>query len=331
MRRAIAIATPLLVLLTACGGGTSAPPVASSTPTPTPVPAPSPEPRVFAPYAYVAETPPFAITRVMSATGHKHYTLAFFQDGGGCTPKWGGGIPLSDNHYADEIDAVRAGGGDVIFSFGGADGVDLALACGSADALQSAYQQVVTQYHATSIDLDVEGSPLSDPPSVDRRNKALRALEGANPTLRVSYTLPVDPSGLTSEGLDLLRNALVNATRVDVVNVMAMDYGGPHPNMGQDAISAAESTLAQIRGLGLQASIGVTVMIGQNDEAAEVFGLNDADALLTYAKANSFVSRLAMWSVNRDNGSCAGLTTASSTCSGITQSDFAFTNAVKAF
>jgi hypothetical protein len=149
--------------------------------------------------------------------------------------------------------------------------------------------------------------------------------------VKVSYTLPAAPSGLTSEGLDLLRNAVQNGVRVDVVNVMAMDYGGPRSHMGQDAIGAAQGAAAQIGGVGLQASIGVTVMIGQNDEAAEIFSLGDADELLAFAKANSFVGRLAMWSANRDNGSCPGLASASSTCSGISQDAFAFSNKFKTF
>jgi Glycosyl hydrolases family 18 len=271
------------------------------------------------------------MTGMAGATGHKHYTLAFFQDGGGCTPEWGGSIPLSANHYADQIDALRRSGGNVIFSFGGAAGVDLAVTCASPAALQAAYQAVVTQYHATAIDLDVEGSPLSDAPSIDRRNVALRALEIANPSVKVTYTLPASPSGLTSEGVDLLRNAVTNGTRVDYVNVMAMDYGGPRTNMGQDAVGAAQGAGAQIGSLGIQASIGVTVMIGQNDEAAEIFGLEDADTLLTFAKANRFVGLLSFWSAGRDNGRCPGQTAASSECSGIAQSDFAFTNKFKMF
>jgi len=40
---------------------------------------------------------------------------------------------------------------------------------------------------------------------------------------------------------------------------------------------------------------------------------------------------LAMWSANRDNGGCAGQTSASATCSGLSQSSFAFVNTFKSF
>lgn len=50
-------------------------------------------------------------------------------------------------------------------------------------------------------------------------------LQAANPGLTVSYTLPVLPAGLTHNGVDLLANAVQRGVRVDVVNVMTMDYG----------------------------------------------------------------------------------------------------------
>jgi Glycosyl hydrolases family 18 len=328
---AIPVILSCSVALGGCGGGGAPAPAAASTPTPAPLPASSPGPPLFAPYIDVTDDPPFSMTAMAKATGHKHYTLAFFQDGGSCTPEWGGAIPLSANYYADQIGAVRGSGGNVVFSFGGAAGVDLATSCASPEALQAAYQAVVSQYKATAIDLDVEGTPLSDSPSIDRRNKALRALEVANPSVKVSYTLPASPTGLTKEGLELLQNAVANGVRVDYVNVMAMDYGGPRSNMGQDAIGAAGGAASQVGGVGLQASIGVTVMIGQNDEAGEIFGLEDADSLLAFAKANGSVGLLSFWSAGRDNGGCPGQTSASSECSGIAQSDFAFTEKFKTF
>jgi hypothetical protein len=313
----------------------TATPVPTSTPTPVPTATATPTPgtafpaRLAAPYIDVLAWPTFSMTNAAAATGHKYYTLAFFQDGGGCTPKWGGVIALSDNFYADQIGSLRASGGDAIFSFGGAAGLELAQACSTATAVQAAYQQVITQYKVKWMDLDIEGAAIADTAANDRRNKALKGLQAANPGLRVSYTLPVMPDGLTSYGLDLLSNAKANGVRVDVVNLMAMDYG-PCVDMGQAAIDAARTTNAQMGQIGLSTHIGVTPMIGVNDVACEVFRLDDADQLLTYAQANAFVSEVAFWSMNRDNGSCAGATSANAQCSGLSQSLFAFTNKLKA-
>ncbi|GIF23979.1 chitinase [Actinoplanes tereljensis] len=84
----------------------------------------------------------------------------------------------------DQIDAVRARGGDVKISFGGATGIELAQACTSVAALQAEYQAVVTAYNLKYIDLDIEGAATADPTSVARRSQALAALQRANPGLR---------------------------------------------------------------------------------------------------------------------------------------------------
>jgi len=102
--------------------------------------------------------------------------------------------------YVNDINSLRAQGGDVIISFGGAAGIELGQACTSVAALQAAYQSVVTKYNLTWIDLDIEGASIADTASVNRRNQAIRGLQAANPNLRVSYTLPVNPTGLDGNG-----------------------------------------------------------------------------------------------------------------------------------
>ena len=57
--------------------------------------------------------------------------------------------------------------------------------------------------------------------------------------------MPVLPTGLDASGLNVLQTAKNDGVRIDVVNVMAMDYGEAVDNngqMGQDAISAAVAT-----------------------------------------------------------------------------------------
>ena len=49
----------------------------------------------------------------------------------------------------------------------------------------------------------------------------------------------------------------------------------------------------------VQGKIGVTPMIGQNDDADDVFTLADADAV-TDLVTNTGLGRLSMWSLNRD-------------------------------
>jgi len=166
---------------------------------------------------------------------------------------------------------------------------------------------------------------------IDRLNKAVRALQDANPNLKVSYTLPVLQSGLPQEELNVLSNAKSNGVRIDYVNVMTMNYGPWGIDMGQAAIDAATNTHNQLVSMGVSAQVGITPMIGQNNTQGEIFTLSDADQLLTYARANSYVGWLSFWSLGRDNGGCPGQTTASASCSGLSQTNYAFTNIFKAF
>lgn len=66
---------------------------------------------------------------IMDATGNKFYTLAFItakQTSEGWQPSWGGFHLLTTQFYYDQIRKVRLRGGDVIVSFGGANGRELA-------------------------------------------------------------------------------------------------------------------------------------------------------------------------------------------------------------
>ena len=215
--------------------------------------------------------------------------------------------------------------------FGGASGSDLATTCTSVSSLQAALQSVVSQYQLKWIDLNIEGGLVADTASVDRRNKAIAALQAANPTLKVSYTLPVMQTGLLQTALDLLSNAKANGVRIDYVNVMTMNYGPSGVDMGQAAISAATNTHNQLVSLGISTLIGITPMNGQNNTAGEIFTLTNADSVVAFAQANSYVGWLSFWSLGRDNGGCAGNTTASASCSGITQGNYDFTNKFKLF
>jgi hypothetical protein len=234
-----------------------------------------------------------------TTTGNKYYTLAFIISNG-TAPYWDGTMALSTNKYVTDIANLRAQGGDVIISFGGSAGIELAQACTSVSTLQAAYQQVITKYTLRWMDLDIEGASIADNASITRRNQALKNLQTANPGLRVSYTLPVMPDGLDRFGIALLSDAKTNGVRVDIVNVMAMDYGTCNIDMGQAAISAASSTKTQLATLGLTSKVGITPMLGVNDVACENFTLANAQAVLTYANANSYIGFLGFWAMGLD-------------------------------
>ena len=78
---------------------------------------------------------------------------------------------------AQQIDELRAQGGDVRISFGGASGSELGLACGSADELAAAYGKVIDAFELTKADFDIEGAALPDTAANTRRAQAIARLQ----------------------------------------------------------------------------------------------------------------------------------------------------------
>ena len=295
--------------------------------------------KYFAPYQDV--TIGASLQSVTQTTGQKYYTLAFIT-GNGCNADWAGTIPLNQTStYLPNLDSdisyIRSRGGDVIISFGGEAGQELAQTCSTASSLQAQYQAVVSKYSAMHLDFDIEGGEQGDSTTYDRRNIALAALQAANPGLTISFTLPSATTGLLSDSLGLLNNAVSHGVNFNVVNLMTMDYGSADSQMGQEAINAANGLHSELQNIfpsksssQLWSMVGITPMIGQNDSPGEIFSLSNASQVLSFAQSNK-IGELAFWEVPRDNGNCAGSTTASDSCSGISQSTYQFTNLWKPF
>lgn len=150
----------------------------------------------------------------------------------------------------------------------------------------------------THLDFDIEGKTLLKTRANDLRNKAIAALQkqaaASGHPLTISYTLPVNVTGLTRAGIGLILDAIQNGVHVGIVNIMVMDYyskNAPGNKMGQNAIKAANSLLKQLRVLypskpdsELWDMIGLTPMIGMNDDHKEIFTLQDAQMVLNFAK-----------------------------------------------
>ncbi len=112
---------------------------------------------------------------------------------------------------------------------------------------------------------------------------------------------------------------------------------------GQNMLSGSESALTQTqRQLGilyaraglhlndatLWAKIGATPMIGQNDDAKEVFSLTNAKGFNQFARSHS-IGRMSMWSANRDltcGGNYVDIQVVSDSCSGVNQGSQKFAN-----
>lgn len=234
---------------------------------------------VFAPYLDVLLWPTLrssfidsSASKVAEVTGAKFFTLAFIVADKHGNPSWGAQTPISNNPgswYMKELDNLRNLGGDAAVSFGGALNVELALHPQNSEpeTLLSKYQSVIDLYKLRSIDFDIEGSAMEDYKSIKLRNKCICELKKRNPSLHVSYTLPVTPSGLSDSGVKVLKNAMELKASVDLVNIMAMNYGPSNApkgtkEMGNYAISAAKSAKAQLTAIGMEnVQIGITAMV----------------------------------------------------------------------
>ena len=125
----------------------------------------------------------------------KYYTLAFLIPQSGCTPEWeddGSGVGA----FAAQISAIQAAGGNVIISFGGESGGELAQTCTNVSQLTAAYQNVVNTYGVTRLDFDIEGGVLADTAATALRDQALAALQAEDPSVQVDFTVAVSPQGL---------------------------------------------------------------------------------------------------------------------------------------
>ncbi len=291
--------------------------------------------RIFAPYLDVDSVEQH-LSELARASGATHFVLSFLTSGRhGCQLRWGGSVPLARDHsIARQIIELRDAGGDVSIAFGGEIGKELAQACKDPALLQEEYQEVIDKYGVRRLDFDIEAGGIKDAAAINRRNIVLRRLQIANPDLAISFTLAVSPDGLLPEGVALLKNAEQHGVKIDLVNIMAMNYGesARSKNMGQNAITATKNTTQQLKSIGLKdVGLGVTVMIGRNNLRPEIFTLADARVLTAFVRVHPEIRLLSIWSVGRDRSCRGGARLISPACSGVPQEPFEFTHILQRF
>jgi chitinase len=236
----------------------------------------------------------------LKASGDAYYSLAFLIPKSGCTPMWEDGNAAL-GAFTSQVNSLKSSGGNVIISFGGESGGEIAQTCTSVTSLTAAYANVVKTYGITRLDFDIEGDYLDNTTANSRRDSALAALQKANPSVQVDYTLPVDPTGLESDALTLLKDAKSKGVNVNLVNIMTMDFGDGQNalNDAESGANATEKQLASLYGTSASATwnkIGLTPIAGENDDN-ENFTQANAATLETFA-ASKGVQELAFWEVD---------------------------------
>lgn len=316
------------------------------------VPAPAWPRAAFSPYVDATIWPQLDLLAVAKELDVHHFRLGFVvaRSATDPTPTWGSARSATSSYRLREINALRILGGDVAIAFGGQAGTELAAVATSGADLATRYHSVIDAYGARVIDFDLEGAALTDRNSIQLRAEALLVLQqrmaAEQRPLEIWLTLPLLPTGLTADGVQVIRSAIEHGVRIRGINGMAMDFGdaaAPQPSgrMGAYATQGARSLHDQLRTLyaasharpnasDLWQMISITPMIGRNDVPAEKFELSDADQLLRFASGNR-IGSLSMWSLNRDRPCEHPDPAVSPLCSGISQHPYEFARVLRPF
>ena len=162
-----------------------------------------------------------------------------------------------------------------------------------------------TNTNITWLDFDVEGNNLDKgKQDSERRNTVLASLQKKNPGLIISYTLPVDPNGISEASQALLADAKAKGVKIHSANLMVMYFGKEFINKGKSegqlGADSANTAYAQLRKIDPAIQVGLCPCLGRNGSKDEVFTLDDAKILKAFADKTPWVCSLHYWSINDD-------------------------------
>jgi hypothetical protein len=262
------------------------------------------------PYVNVAADNRPSLTSIAKAGDAKALTLmsAVPETGSRCELSWGG-TPL--DQYTGEIQDALGQNLDLIGAIGAGSGVDLASACGSAQALQAQLKRVV--------DLGIRSLDLSVPARSSASSglmwaRAVKALKAEYPDLTVAYTLA---SGAVDTITRPLAIAAQNGAVIDRVNVLPVDLASS--SLDNVRLSdTVETLMATARGVhdrlmaiqGLDAAaawqhLGIVPILGADDRQGGA-AVQDGIAELTGFVKNNGVGMLGFLPIGADR-QCSGL------------------------
>ena len=182
---------------------------------------------------------------------------------------------------------------------------------------------MVDTYGISYLDFDIEGAAVADAPAIALHSQALALLQQSQPDLQIWYALPVLPTGLTADGLNVVDSALKSGVALAGVNVMAMDYGdSAAPTSGPNAQSMAprdpvrrSTTPSSHSSTAPTGAAMTTANSGHPDDRRQrrphrVFTVTDAQTLENFARVSG-LGMLSMWSIARDTPGSLGQATPS--------------------
>ncbi len=299
----------------------------------------NPRPLGYAPYAYVAHDN-ISMYSYMQQTGIKNYFAGFVQSTGKCAASWAGesnriigGAAVSS--VGNDITRVRNGGGNIMVSFGGKSGMDLASVCNLSDLVR-AYTSVIDAYSLTAINFDIEGRTLADAHANTLRTQAAFILQRYHPNLAISLTLVGTTHGLEPKSLGLVQHMHNAGVSLSGIYIMTSDYGSHVTDVGATATQAAMELFAQIKSIyptvgdaTIWQSLGIVPILGINDGIQNPsFTLANARTVHTFAVSKK-LGTISAWAANRDKSCRNNAAVMAIDCSGVSQAPNQYANILK--
>lgn len=286
-----------------------------------------------APYEYFGWGNPQDPAEVMARTGIRWFTVAFILSDGGCNPKWDGQRSLTSGVDATAIAKIRAGGGDIVVSFGGWAGKKLGEKCTSAAALAGAYQKVIDAHRLKAIDIDIEDTEFHSEAAQQRVIDALKIVKSSNPGIKTYVTIGTEQSGPDSWGVKLIKRGAAAKLDNDGWVIMPFEFGGGN-KMAAATKKAAEGLKTQVKSAygytddQAYRHIGISSMNGKAG-AGEKVTLADFQTMLAYAQEHH-LARFTYWAVNRDRP-CGGANNGGDSCANMPQQPYDYTKVIAAY
>ncbi|WP_283591405.1 glycosyl hydrolase family 18 protein [Clostridium butanoliproducens] len=267
------------------------------------------------------------LERLSLDTGVKFFNLGFIQStsktikDGKVQWGWGGYSVLNEENKDNtqyqgikkSIKDLRELGGDVTISFGGLNGTPFWEATQDVEVLTNTYMDIVQGYGLTRLDLDIEGAAQDKGKNIANA-KAIKKVQDET-GVEVVLTVPVLPSGLTWNQLEVLEAYLSQGVDVEVVNIMTMCYGSgtllPGENYGTGSVRAIDSTKNQLKDYFKKfanieltdrqayGKIGTTSSIGFEGSAHPIFTTEWSKLVVDHAIEKE-IAMTSFWSMNRD-------------------------------
>lgn len=274
------------------------------------------------------------VSRYSAQSGLTGYFLGFVvaRPGGDKKVYWGGNSSIVDSNADTSVDAsagtfpgdatisgygkqdiqaLRAMGGDVILSFGGASNVPLEMEETNIDRMVDIYDQVIRNYGLTHIDFDFEGAMMHNTAAQDRHVAVMADLLMSHPTLQISYTLPVDGApgsleGFNDGGVNFLKKLEENDIQPSLINGMLMEFGQSSPSDAYECcVIGLEGMYRQIKTIFTQWSdekiwrrMGACPMFGRHNNG-KIFTLEHQRQLVEFATEKN-LGCLSGWDATRD-------------------------------